>query len=270
MTEITYEQAKAYLCAYGTGVHCEIFRQYKRWQDDTCRFYFDRGCVISADEYDYKERHHLYYKIHQCAPDAEIDAVAEEWKEKCLTESAKYENPDRWVAKFVVSNGELTPEQNQFYGWRNYARQGYAVTPDPRVRKLDENDMPTVKAACEPCLEGDTNWSRQLAKDFYEMDYKWQADCMAPYGLYGIFEGDTLCGMANATYDSDLDLAWLLDIFVLPPYRGKGYGKALVENALAGYPCKKWHYQAARDNAPSVALAKSLGFTLEGAGLFIV
>ena len=43
MTEITYEQAKEYLCAYGTGVHCEIFRQYKRWHDDTCRFYFDRG-----------------------------------------------------------------------------------------------------------------------------------------------------------------------------------------------------------------------------------
>ena len=56
MTEITYEQAKQHLCSYGTAVHCEIFRQYKRWQDDTCRFYFDRGCVISADEYDYKER----------------------------------------------------------------------------------------------------------------------------------------------------------------------------------------------------------------------
>ena len=44
----------------------------------------------------------------------------------------------------------------------------------------------------------------------------------------------------------------------------------LVEAALAKYPDKKWHYQAARDNAPSIALAKSLGFTLEGAGLFIV
>ena len=271
MTEITYEQAKEHLCSYGTAVHCEVFRQYKKWHDsDHSKFFLDRGCVIMEDEYDYNGRHYIDYKVHQCAPDGEIDAVAGEEKRKCLEHAAKYENPTAWVVKFVVSNGELTPEQNQFYGWRNYARMGHPVTPDPRVREMTGDDIPMVKAACEPWLEGDTNWSRQLAKDFYDMDYSFQAEFQENYGLYGIFDGDTLCGMANATYDPDLDLAWLLDIFVLPPHRGKGYGKALVEAALAKYPDKKWHYQAARDNAPSIALAKSLGFTLEGAGLFIV
>lgn len=46
------------------------------------------------------------------------------------------------------------------------------------------------------------------------------------------------------------------------------YGTAVHCEVFRQY--KKWHHRAARDNAPSAALAKSLGFTLEGAGLFVV
>lgn len=274
MNQITFEEAKRHICSYGTAVHCEMFRNYRRWYsgDDpaSALFHYDRGCVIIESESDYNSQHYIDYRIHQCAPDAEIDAVTEEWREKCLRIAEKYENPVKWVIEFYVSNGELTEEKNRYYGWRNYARQGHAVEKDPRVRVLGENDMDMVRAACEPYLENDTNWGRQLAKDFHTLDYAWLTDYNAPFGFYGIFDGDTLCGMATATYDEDLNLAWLLDIYVRPDHRGKGYGKALVRTALADYPDKKWHYQAARDNDLSAALAKSLGFTLEGAGLFIL
>lgn len=274
MIQITFEEAKRHICSYGTAVHCEMFRNYKRWYsgDDpaSASFYWDRGCVIIESESDYDGRHYIDYKIHQCIPDAEIDAVTEEWRVKCLEAAEKYENPVRWLIQFYISNGELSEEKNQFYGWRNYVRQGHAVEKDPRVRVLGEEDMDTVRAACEPHLETDTIWGKKLAQDFHTLDYAWLKEFNAPFGLYGIFDGDTLCGMATATFDDDLDLAWLLDIYVLPEHRGKGCGKALVHTALADYPDKKWHYQAARDNELSVALAKSLGFTLEGAGLFIL
>lgn len=272
MTSITFEQASKHLCSYGTAVHCEVFRNYRKWHDENDRkqFFFDRGCVIVTEEYDYNDRHWILYNVHQCAPDAAIEEAAEACRQECLNKADAYENPRTWVCQFYVSNGELTEEKNRFYGWRNYARQGYHVQRDPRVRALTEEDVPMIKAACDPYLDYDTDFGMQLAKAFFELDYSWLKDFMAPFGLYGIFDGGTLCGITDATFDRDLNLAWLLDIYVLPPYRGKGYGKALVEAALADHPDVKWHYQAARDNHPSIALAKSLGFTLEGAGLFIL
>ncbi len=86
--------------------------------------------------------------------------------------------------------------------------------------------------------------------------------------VWGIFDEETLAGVATASYEPGIDLGWLKGIHIAPAYHQKGYGKRLVLTTLAEYPDKKWHYQVARDNAPSVALARSLGFTLEGAGLY--
>ncbi|MBQ7931303.1 MAG: GNAT family N-acetyltransferase [Clostridia bacterium] len=147
---------------------------------------------------------------------------------------------------------------------------GYTAVKDPRVRELFEDNTGKIRSAFEPFLADDTDFGRQEAKKLSVVEYDWIKQQDPHYGLFGIFDGDTLCGTADVTYDEDLNLAWLRDVYILPAYRHRGYGKALVEAALAKYPDKKWHYQAARDNAPSIALAKSLGFTLEGAGLFIV
>ncbi len=271
MTQITYTEFLRYLESYGTAVHCELYaNNYTRYHEtddaDDCYFY-DRGCAVKIGDFDYEGKYWFWRAVHQVTPDAEIEAVAAE--QLCAVEAQKADHPNHCVniIAFTVTHGDLTPEQDTHYGWRNFARMGYAVSRDASVRRLTEDALPTVKAACAPSLldGGDTRWGKQLANDFdtyaFE-DHPGEA-------LWGIFDGDVLAGIATSSYEQGLDLAWLRDVFVLPAYRGKGYGKRLVLSALAAYPDKKWHYQAARDNAPSIALARSLGFTLEGAGLYM-
>ena len=277
MTPITFEEAKRHICSYGTAVHCEMFRNYRAiYSNDKIRakfhafFRYERGCVIMEEEYNQDGRRNFFYRIHQCSPDAEIDAVTEDWRTLCLKNAAEYEDPVCRIIQFYISNGELTEEKNQYHGFRNYARMGYAARKDPRVRELNEADMGVIQAVCEPYLENDIGFGRIEAGKFAELEYDWMKEQDPYFRLYGIFDSGSLCGMATTIYDEDLDLAWLEEIFILPAHRGKGCGKALVETALADYPAKKWHYQVDRDNERSVALAKSLGFTLEGAGLCIL
>ncbi len=270
MTKITHSEFIRYLKAYGTAVHCELYaNNYTRYHEDgdadDCYFY-DRGCAVRIGDFDYEGKYWFWRAVHQVSPDAEIEAVAAEQLREVEVQKAAYPNHTVNVIAFTVTNGDLTPEQNAHYGWRNLARIGYPVSRDASVRQLKETDLPMIKAACALSLAdgGDTLWGKQLANDFtaYTFDRPEEA-------MWGIFDGDVLVGIATSSYEIGIDLAWLRDVFVLPAYRGKGYGKRLVLSALADYPDKKWHYQAARDNAPSIALAKSLGFTLEGAGLYL-
>jgi ribosomal protein S18 acetylase RimI-like enzyme len=55
----------------------------------------------------------------------------------------------------------------------------------------------------------------------------------------------------------------------LPKFRGKGYGKALALAALAEYPDAKWLYVTHSENKQAIALARALGFTLEGVWLLV-
>jgi hypothetical protein len=41
------------------------------------------------------------------------------------------------------------------------------------------------------------------------------------------------------------------------------------QSALSEFPDKKWYYHTLRDNTESKALANALGFTLEGAELYL-
>ncbi len=271
MTQITYTAFLRYLEAYGTAVHCELYaNNYTRYHEggdaEDCYFY-DRGCAVKIDDFEYEGKYWFWRAVHQVSPDAEIEAVAAEQLLDVEAQKAAYPSHTVNVIAFTVTNGDLTPAQNAHYGWRNFTRMGYPVTPDPAARVLNEADLPAIKAACAPSLidGGDTSWGKQLANDFNSHE----CDRHPGETVWGIFAGDTLVGIATVSYEPGIDLAWLRDVFVLPAYRGKGFGKRLVLSALAAYPDKKWHYQAARDNAPSIALARSLGFTLEGAGLFM-
>lgn len=267
MTEISADEALAEMRKYGTAVHCELYRNMERWKSDSSdKYYYDRGCTIVVSDYEYKNRRFMWYRVHQTSPEADIDTVTADWKAKFDAEAAKYDNPNASIVSFVVSNGELTPEKNQYYGWRNYSRRGQACETDGRVRIMTAADTALMDEACRPSLENDTNFGKSLAQNFTGYDFEQYG---GENGVYGLFEDGKLAAIASCTYVKTLELAWLLDIFVLPEYRQRGIGSALVLSALSAYPDKKWHYQAARDNAPSIALAKSLGFTLEGAGLYV-
>ncbi len=271
MTKITYQEFLRHLEAYGTAVHCELYANcYSRCSvQDQSEYpcYFDRGCVIDVNDRETPgEPLWIWRSVHQVTSDAEIEAVVADQMADARRCAEGHEKVSLNVIGFTVTNGDLTPEQNTHYGWRNFAREGYAAERDPAVRRLTEDDLPAVKAMCALSLaeDGDTNWGRMLAQDFH--DY-----AIADYpddALWGIFDGDTLAGVATASYEKGIDLGWLKGIHIAPAYRQKGFGKRLVLSALADYPDKKWHYQVARDNAPSVALARSLGFTLEGAALY--
>ena len=269
MTAITLQQVLKYLGRYGTAVHCEMYGNYRYWYsgcESAVKFFYERGCVIVMNEWEYEGRKHLHCNVHQTAPDADIEAVTAAWRSKIRERAQKYENPRFWLMMYILSNGNLPPEKDRFDGWRNFSRQGEKLTPDNRVRALTQEDSQALKTACAPSLENDTRYGKQEAETFLHCDF----DPDGKSRLFGIFDGETLIGTATCSYEKDLHLACLNDVFVAPDHRKKGWGKALVRTVLSDYSESKWCYQAARDNTPSIALARSLGFTLEGAGLQVL
>ena len=273
LKSITYTEFIRALEQYGTAVHCEMYANnytsyYSAEKPGNAEYLYDRGCVIRSDDYEYEGRQWIWRNVHQVEADADIDAVSSEFFEKANEYAKSFERYSLNVIAFTVSNGDLPPEKDRLGGWRNYARMGEVVTPDARVRRLTEEDAALIRACCAPSLTdgGDTVYGNRLAEEFSDYNFAYSQD---KYALYGIFEDGVLAGMATSMYVGGLDLAWLMSIFIAPAYRGKGLGSALVRAALADYPDKKWHYQVAQKNLPSIALAKSLGFTLEGAGLYL-
>lgn len=271
MKKISYTEFIRALEQYGTAVHCELYannyiRYYSAENPGDAKYLYDRGCVIRADDYEYEGKRWIWRNVHQVEPDADIDAVAAEQYADAKEYAKSFENVSLNVIAFTVSNGDLPAEKDKRGGWRNYARMGEPVEKDARVRILTADDAELVCAACAPSLAegGDTRAGRQLAQNFSEYDFE-----HADGTLYGMFVDGNLAGMASSSYEKGIDLAWLRDIYVAPAYRQQGLGKALVLTALADYPTLKWHYQVAKWNEPSIALAKSLGFTLEGAGLYL-
>lgn len=271
MKNITYTEFIRALEQYGTAVHCELYannytRYYGAENPGDAEYLYDRGCVIRVDDYEYDGKQWIWREVHQVEPDAKLDAVAAEQMADAKEHAKSFENVSLNVIAFTVSNGDLPQEKDKLGGWRNYARMGEPVPKDARVRILTADDAELIRAACAPSLEegGDTRAGWQLAQNFSEYDFE-----HADGTLYGIFVDGKLAGMASSSYEKGINLAWLRDIYVAPHYRQQGLGKALVLTALADYPALKWHYQVAKWNEPSIALAKSLGFTLEGAGLYL-
>lgn len=269
MKEITENEVLKYLAEYGAAVHCSQYREYKWFYNSgtsAAKFYYDRGCVIVYDEYLDGKQPGFRYLIHHIAPDAEVDTVTEEWKKILLERTVNTENPRILLVVCCVSNGELLPEKEQYPGVRNYVRMGERVLFDSRVRILTKKDAELLYKTCKPYVEKDTFFGMQEAEIFIETDYILDNE----WKTFGIFDGDRLVGIATSSYVKDLRLAWLIDLYVVPEYRAKGFGKALVLSALSEFPDEKWYYHTLRDNTESRALAKSIGFRLQGAELYVI
>lgn len=77
-------------------------------------------------------------------------------------------------------------------------------------------------------------------------------------------EDDQLVGTAMAGYDGHR--GWLYYLAVLPDYRRRGIGEALirrVEEGLAAIGCPKVNLQVRADNIGAVAFYRRLGFDIE-------
>jgi ribosomal protein S18 acetylase RimI-like enzyme len=82
--------------------------------------------------------------------------------------------------------------------------------------------------------------------------------------LFVAMEGETVVGTAMAGYDGHR--GWLYSIAVLPAYRRKGLGAALVahaEKALGDLGCMKVNLQILASNEVTSSFYKRLGYTIE-------
>lgn len=265
MQEITHAEFTRYLRGYGTGVHCARYVGYYTTGDfHGEKFYYDRGCAIYIDCSDWDGTCHINVFVHQIAPDADIGTVAAEWKTKALEFAGGGADAAVHVVAFMVTEGELPPELASRRSFCNYVRRGFGVERDPRVRVLTPGDAGLVRAALGGYIESDPDsFGSELAEMMCDFEFDDERTEMT-----ALFDEDGLAGTATRTYVPELDIAWLRLLYVVPEKRKKGIGRALVLSALCDWPEAKWHYQAENSNAPSVALARSLGFTLEGAAVF--
>ena len=95
-------------------------------------------------------------------------------------------------------------------------RAGYEISTDPA--RLD-------RTAIHEFLQT-AYWSPGVAYEIVDRSI----DASLPFGLYA--PGGEQAGFARAVTDG-ATFAWLADVFVLEPHRGRGLGIWLVETALA-------------------------------------
>ncbi len=268
MTECTLAEALAAMQDYGSAVHCEMAENYERYYDesdeDRQRFYKENGCIVVHNDYKYNGRMWLWRQLHQVSPEADMPVIIEKYRAELVALRQKYENPAGNLMVFTVKE-KLTDDEEARSGWHNFVRVGKIGEPDPRVRKLTPTDAGLLQAACAPSLESDTSFGKWEAEAFANYDFADMEKIEVPYG---IFENGELAGVATVSYNQSLNLAWLRRIFISIKYRRQGMGRALLHTLTNLYPDKKWHYQAARNNEPSIALAASVGFTQEGAVVY--
>lgn len=274
--QIKYSEYLKALRSYGTAVNCEDYiflREYVNTpldqvdSEENCNvYYYDRGCMLSVMEYGNNADSSFVYTVIMTSHDSPILDVADTWLKIFDRQVANAGKPSFCYFKLNYVAPSLPEFLDKYYGWRCFSRHGFHAAPDPRVRELTKEDAEIIREMCRISSEGDTNFGKQLATNISEFDFDFFKNHIK---VYGIFEGNELAGVATSKHAREIDVAFLCDVFVAQKYRNRGLGRALVISALSEYPDKKWVYQSARDNHISINLAKSLGFSLEGAHLLL-
>lgn len=98
---------------------------------------------------------------------------------------------------------------------------GYAISTDTRYL-----DVPLI----HKYLSGESYWAEGVPLEIVRKSIEGSID-------FGLYEGDPLVGTAKqvgfARVVTDrATFAWLCDVFVLEPHRGKGLGRWLIETVL--------------------------------------
>ncbi len=272
---ISFEEVMTLFRNYHPAVHAEQYKFYGCCfspDDPDIRCYLTDGCVVIEAAVDFGNewdgRFSLWYYIHEVEDGCDSAAVARECYERFEAERPKHEVFMGTI--LLIHVGELSEKMNAYQGFRKFVRSNDAqFEPDTHVVTLTSADLSEVNALCDPAvLENDTWFGKREAEGFVN----WEFDARQEDGqsLLGYRTADgRLLGVASWSFIDALNLGFLHDLFVAPDSRGQGIGKALVKTALSNLPENVWLYQSARDNEASIALAKSLGFTFEGAELYV-
>ena len=261
--EITYEKFLDLICGYGLAVNVNIYKSLKRFGPDGIKFMLIDDCAVMIE--DFKEN--IYIGVYQTSPDSDISLATEHTIERAREYFNIYDNPNIYINSSVVTKGEPLGEWDKLHGWRNFVCQGGVYPVNTCVRELTAENMPAMKALSVSCQNSDNSFEKAEGENFaYQADH-FDISKSDGFHYFGYYEDSELCGVASTMYFDEVGIAWLLDLLVSPNHRRKGVGSELVICALRERKNALWVYQAARDNAPSIALAKSLGFTFEGATL---
>lgn len=271
MKKITRDEFMQALRDYHPTLHAELYTNYRHWYygDETldAEFFSADGCAIAYSAYEYEGKFHITCYIHEVSDDCDFAEACRKCKKMTDTDCAAHENHTCDIC--LIHHGELSEELNKFLGFRKFVRMGEAFAPDPHVVPLTRENSDEIKKICDPAvLESDTWFGKTEADSFFHWNFDW-GDSQGIRFLGYRDESGHLLGIATWSSEDELNIAWLHDIFVSPEGRGRGIGKSLVRTAISHVPDRLWNYQAARDNAPSIALAKSCGFTFSGANLFV-
>ena len=260
---------------YHPALHLEYYANYRHWYfgDDPldAEFFAVGGCVVVYRGAEYNGEYSVFCYIHEVSDNCDFDEACRVCRDYAAADCARYETTSRTIV--LVHCGEPDEDLNKFQGFRKFVRYPQADEPpfesDPHIVPLTREHFDEMKKICDPAvLESDTWFGKMEAESFFDWEFDWcEKEGIRLLG----YRDDTghLLGIASWSAEDEVNLGWLHDIFVTPAGRGHGIGRALVRAALSRVPGRPWLYQAARDNVPSIALAKSCGFTLDGANLFV-
>jgi GNAT superfamily N-acetyltransferase len=97
---------------------------------------------------------------------------------------------------------------------------GFELDDDPRRLDLD---------AVHAYISGESYWGRGRPRELTE------AAIAGSRRVLGLYHEERLVGFARAVSDA-ATMAYLADVYVLGPYRGRGLGVALVREMVEGEP----------------------------------
>ena len=263
MKNITFDEFFALVSENHPELLCDT--PYQQWHTDSDLCFLTGGCAVywSVSNFQNGERS-ITCHVHELAADADFQTVCRTFYDKIKTEM-----PDSNYF-YLYHKGPLNEELDRFYGWRVFVRSPAPVSKDPRVTDLTRADADEIARLCDrgaysdyPNLSGYEFEADSFAR--WDFDFADEAGAV----LLGLRIDGVLAGVASHSEQQPGNLGFLRELYVAPPFRRQGVGKALVETAISRLPDRTWVYQAARDNFQSIALAKSAGFTFYGAQLIL-
>lgn len=274
MKEITLHELINLLKNHHPAVHCEGRRNYSYWYADentTVKCFLTNGCAVLYDAHTHyadPEKYRVYCHIHEVSDKCDPMEVCRKFKEMSDNAIKEYTKYSRDIELFHC--GPLSDQLNEFYGFYKFTRMGEAFPSDPHISQLTRDNIDEIQAICDPAvLESDFSFGKCEAETFCNWDFDWHEKEGTQLLGYRD-ENGTLVGITSWVAVDELNLGFLLDLFVAPSGRRQGIGKALVREAISNLPNREWLYQAVCDNVPSIRLANTLGFTLAGSNLFVL